>query len=153
MSKPYIHSVSSAKQHGGKPEDYLDIHNWFDETKAIVADPRHRALRHHAEGIFLCERIFGVTRVNSEGRTYSVRDIGEQHVLEDFAGRFIPTAQDYLQELSIQDWMINGKGAPPSYAQISAHRKRKTDAAERGPRTSDMVFDGKRRTVGDQVID
>lgn len=119
MSKPYIHAQSSCRHHGGKPEDYLAIHNWFDETKAIMADSRHRALRHHAEGIFLCERIFGVTLTNSDGRVVSVRDIAEQHVLEDFGNRFIPSAQDYLQELPIQDWMIAGQGAPPSYAKIT----------------------------------
>ncbi len=151
MSKPYIHAQSSARRYAGKPEDYLDIHNWFDETKAIIADSRHRALRHHSEGIFLCERIFGVTRVNSDGKTYSVRDIGEQHVLEDFGNRFIPSAQDYLQELPFQDWMNNGKGTPPSFAKINEHRKRKTRAfnpvdtivdGNRGPRILDLIIDG-----------
>ncbi len=153
MSKPYIHAQSSAKRYGGTPEDYLDIHNWFDATKSIIADNRHRALRHHAEGIFLCEQIFGFTRVNSAGCTYSVRDIGEQHVLEDFGGKFIPTAQDYLQELTFQDWMNNGKGAPPSFAKINEHRKAKVAAAERAPRTGDIVFDGKRGGVRSMIVD
>lgn len=118
-------------------EDYLDIHNWFDETKAVIADNRHRALRHHSEGIFLCEAIFGVTRTNSDGKVYSVRDIGEQHILEDFGGKFIPTAQDYLQEMSFQDWMNNGRGEPPSFAKIAEHRERKSRK-----RSSPMVFDG-----------
>lgn len=121
MSKPYIHAQSSAQRYGGKPEDYLAIHNWFDETKAIMADSRHRALRHHSEGIFLCERIFGVTLTNSDGHVVSVRDIGEQHVLEDFGNRFIPSAQDYLQWMPIQDWMINGRGTPPSYVNATQH--------------------------------
>jgi hypothetical protein len=46
---------------GGQPEDYLAIHNWFDATKENFCDFRHRALRHHAEGIFECERVFGTT--------------------------------------------------------------------------------------------
>ncbi len=125
MSKPLIHANSSARQFGGKPEDYLAIHNWFDETKAIIADSRHRALRHHAEGIFLCEKIFGIYIVNSDGRKISVRDVAELHVLEDFGNRFIPTAQDYLQEMPYLDWMNNGKGAPPSYAKINEYRKSK----------------------------
>jgi hypothetical protein len=123
MSKPYIHAISSAKKFGGNLEDYLPIHNWFDETKAVISDNRHRALRHHAEGIFLCERIFGVVITNSEGRKVSVRDVGEQHVLEDFGGKFIPTAQDYIEQMSFADWMNNGKGHPPSYAKISEHRR------------------------------
>jgi len=46
------------------PEDYLKIHNWFDESKAHIADLRHRALRHHSSGIFLCEAIDGATITN-----------------------------------------------------------------------------------------
>ncbi len=121
MSKPYIHAVDCAKKFGGKPEDYLAIHNWFDESKAFIADARHRLYRHHSEGIFLCEKIFGVNIMNSDGKLVSVRDIGENHVLSDFGNRFIPTFQDYVEKMEIADWMINGGGIPPSYAQI--HKK------------------------------
>lgn len=71
MAHPLKHAESSARKFGGKAEDYLPIHNWFDESKAFLADFRHRALRHHAEGIFLSERIFGVTITNSEGKRIS----------------------------------------------------------------------------------
>jgi hypothetical protein len=135
MSKPYIHSQSSARKWGGVPEDYIAIHNWFDETKAQIADNRHRALRHHAEGIFLCERIFGVTITNSDGRKVSVRDVGEQHVLEDFKHKFIPSAQDYLCEMEMKDWMNNGNGTPPSYAKIKEKHKKKSQESQR-----DTVF-------------
>ena len=94
MAHPFKHAESSARKFGGKAEDYLLIHNWFDESKAFMTDFRHRALRHHREGIFLCERIFGVAITNSEGKQVPVRYIGEQHVSEDL-GR-IPTAQDWL---------------------------------------------------------
>ena len=77
MAHPFKHAESSARKFGGKAEDYLLIHNWFDESKAFIADFRHRALRHHAEGIFLCERIFGVAITNSEGKRVPVRYIGE----------------------------------------------------------------------------
>lgn len=53
MAHPYHHSLSSVKKWGGSIEDYIYIHNWFDESKKIIADFRHRALRHHAEGIFI----------------------------------------------------------------------------------------------------
>jgi len=59
--KPFHHAVSSVRKWGGDVEDYLPIHRWFDESKAHHGDFRHRALRHHAEGIFLMESIFGVT--------------------------------------------------------------------------------------------
>jgi len=45
-----------------------------------MADFRHRALRHLSEGIFLCERIFGTTLTNSDGRVVPVRFFGEPHV-------------------------------------------------------------------------
>ena len=80
---PIHHAESSAARYGGVAEDYLAIHQWFDESKAFLPDVRHRALRHHAEGIFLCERLFGPTVTNSQGRLIPTRWIGEQHVLED----------------------------------------------------------------------
>lgn len=86
MTHTYYHAQSSARTFGGVPEDYLAIHNWFDATKESFCDFRHRALRHHAEGIFEAERVFGVTITNSEGRKVQVRYIGEQHVLEDCGG-------------------------------------------------------------------
>src|SRR5579864_7736737 len=104
MAHPLRHAESSAKKFGGKAEDYLPIHNWFDESKAFFPDFRHRTLRHHAEGIFLCERIFGAVLRNSDGKEIPVRLIGEQHVKEDL-GR-IPTAQDWLAQITPQRWMF-----------------------------------------------
>jgi hypothetical protein len=104
VAHPWKHAQSSAKKFGGEPEDYLPIHNWFDESKAFLADFRHRALRHHAEGIFLCEKIFGVTITNKDGKEIPVRYIGEQHVKE-YLGR-IPTAQDWLAQIKPERWML-----------------------------------------------
>jgi|SRR5690606_16160241 len=104
MATPYHHSLSTVKKWGGKVEDYLPIHNWFDETKAHFADFRHRALRHHSEGIFLMESIFGVTITNSDGRVIPTRVIGEQHVKEDCG--FIPTAADWLRKIKPEAWMV-----------------------------------------------
>jgi hypothetical protein len=100
---PYHHALSSVERWGGKLEDYLPIHEWFDESKAHMADFRHRALRHHSEGIFLCERIFGTTLTNSDGRVIPVRWVGEQHVKEDLG--FIPSVKDWLEHLMPQKWM------------------------------------------------
>ena len=103
MAHPLTHAENSARKFRGKAEDYLAIHNWFDESKAFLADFRHRALRHHAEGIFMAERLFGIAIVNSDGNQVPVRYIGEQHVKEDL-GR-IPTAQDWLLQIKPQRWM------------------------------------------------
>ncbi len=104
MAHSYHHSVNSARKYGGKPEDYQSIHDWFDETKSHYADFRHRALRHHSLGIFWAEEKFGTTITNSDGKAIPVRLIGEQHVLEDCG--FIPTVQDWLQNIQGQKWMV-----------------------------------------------
>ena len=103
MAHPWHHAERSARLFGGKPEDYIEIHNWFDESKAFVPDFRHRALRHHSEGIFMCERIFGIVIDNSEGKHVPVRLVGEQHVKDDLG--WIPTVNDWLGNLQIQPWM------------------------------------------------
>lgn len=117
--KPQIHADSSAKLFGGVADDYLDIHNYLDSSKGSIGDHRHRALTHNTWFLSnVLERVFGVTRTNSDGKAYSVREIGEQHVLEDYGKRFIPTAQDFLQEMEMQPWMENGKDVPPSSKRI-----------------------------------
>jgi hypothetical protein len=108
---PWHHAQTSAKKFGGKPEDYLAIHHWFDETKSAIADARHRALRHHAFGIFECEKLFGHTITNSSGKEVPVRLVGEQHVREDCGG-FIPSVQDWVKEIRPRPWM--NKGYPES---------------------------------------
>lgn len=106
---PWHHALSSAKRYGGKPEDYLPVHHWFDESKMILGDFRHRALRHHTEGIFVAERIFGVVLTNSDGKDVPVRFIGEQHVKEDVG--FIPSAADWLKAIRPEPWMLK-RGEP-----------------------------------------
>src|SRR5260370_2421357 len=106
MAHPLEHAKNSARKFGGIADDYLPIHQWFDESKAFFADVRHRALRHHAEGIFLCESIFGATLTNSEGRVVPVRFLGEQHVKEDLG--FIPTVADWLRHIRPDRWMLKG---------------------------------------------
>ena len=127
MPKPWIHAVSSAKKFGGKPEDYLAIHNLMDSSKGTIADSRHRALTHNAWFVgTILEQIFDVTLTNSDGKIISVRDIGEQHVLEDYRMRFIPSAQDYLQEMEVKEWMVAGLGEPPTSAKrLIGNRKAK----------------------------
>jgi hypothetical protein len=100
--KPYLHARISANKFGGIPEDYIEIHDWFDSTKAHIPDARHRLVLHNAYGIFLCEQVFGeiVQMPNgtfkrapyitiSTDKKVSVRDIAEQHVIDDLG--CIPT--------------------------------------------------------------
>lgn len=83
--------------------DYQEIHDFIDSTKAHVADVRHRALLHSSWGIYIVERIFGTTIVNSDNKLVSVRDIAEQHIIEDL-GR-IPPVEHWLKNMKIQKWM------------------------------------------------
>ena len=112
MSHCYHHALSSVKRWGGCVDDYRAPHDWFDQSKAIIADPRHRALRHHAEGIFMLEALFGQTITNSDGRIVPVRLIGEQHVIEDL-GR-IPSFADWGRQIRPASWMLRGnpQGSP-----------------------------------------
>ncbi|MGH9454241.1 MAG: DUF6915 family protein, partial [Terriglobia bacterium] len=107
MAHPLRHAESSARKFGGKAEDYLAIHRWFDQSKACFPDFRHRAFLHHAAGIFLAETAFGVGTLNSAGKVVPVRYLGEQHVREDL-GR-IPTLQDWLVNLKPAPWMYGQK--------------------------------------------
>lgn len=106
--KPYIHAKNSVKRYGGRIEDYMPIHNWFDSTKASTANFYHRAILHNTFGIFLCEQLFGDTITNYEGKVVSVRDVAEDHVKEDCMG-VIPTIDDWLKDLQPKDWM-RGRG-------------------------------------------
>ncbi len=104
MAHPFHHAVSSARKYGGEAHEYLRLHEWLDASKAHMADFRHRALRHHSEGIFMLEEIFGATITLSTGRVLPVRFVGEQHVLEDL-GR-IPTVHDWLGRIQPESWML-----------------------------------------------
>ena len=101
--KPHIHARNSARKYGGRPEDYLPIHDTIDSSKSAHASVRHRAVMHSAFGVYLVERIHGHTLVNSEGRTVSVRDVAEDHVLEDLGT--IPSLDDWLRNLPVEPWM------------------------------------------------
>ena len=100
MGKPMIHAQSSARLFGGKPEDYLEIHKFIDSSRDAFPDVRHRALTHNPWFInTIVVRVFGEVLVNSAVKAVSVREIAEHHVLEDFGGKFIPSAQDYLEQI------------------------------------------------------
>ena len=126
MSKPFIHAKSSARKFGGKAKDYLSIHQLMDSSKGTFPDNRHRALTHNSWFISPggpLELAFGVVITNSDGKEISVRDIGEQHITEDFGGRFIPSVQDYLSLMEPRPWMSNSiQDIPDSYRKIAANK-------------------------------
>lgn len=101
--KPHLHARSSARRYGGRPEDYLALHEYMDKSKSAHASVAHRAVFHSAFGIFIVGDVFGPVLVNSTGVTVSTRDLAEQHVLEDL--HFIPSLDDWLRHLPLQPWM------------------------------------------------
>lgn len=103
MAHPYHHALSSVKKWGGTVDDYMAIYSWFDASKAITADFRHRALRHHAEGIFMAETLFGPTITLSTRRVIPTRWVGEQHGKEDLG--FIPGFADWVKAIRPEPWM------------------------------------------------
>lgn len=133
MAHPWFHSVSSSRNFGGIPDDYLELHSFFDSSKESFGDFRHRSLYHHTAGIFLAERIFGPTLTLStcsrcgfetdhvihdpdyrpqmeegavhqfEAKVVPTRPVAEQHVIEDL-GRLV-TVQDWLVEMTPRPWM------------------------------------------------
>jgi len=127
MSTAIHHAMSSAKKYGGKPEDYLHIHEWFDQTKRDNWHFTHRMILHHTLGIEICEQVFGpyitvVTGTRKDGtertKNVPIRWIGEQHMREDFG--FVPTPRDWMQTICPDDgekpgarpWMLlNAKSA------------------------------------------
>lgn len=138
MSKPYIHALSFARQFKGKPEDYEPIHAFMDSSKAAFPDNRHRCVTHNSFFIgHILERIKFSNSceptidnrfpyiINSDGLKVSIRDLGEQHILEDYRGKFIPTLGDFLQEMEYKDWMQNGNDIPISCKKIQERRDRK----------------------------
>lgn len=140
--KPYIHANNSVRKFGGKVEDYIEIHNFFDVSKFTFPDMRHRAMLHNSLGPYIAEKIFGypyekleeyadkfnwseeerqaiielieLARTNettgfknSDGKLVQVRDIAEQHIVEDLG--CIPTVQDWLKDLPLYDWISSRK--------------------------------------------
>lgn len=104
--KPHVHAKRSARKWGGLPTDYQPIHDFIDSPKSAFCDVRQRAILHNSFGIYLAEKVFGPTLVNSDGRTVSVRDVAEYHVFDDLG--HIPTVEKWLKNLPVEPWMWGG---------------------------------------------
>lgn len=96
--KPLDHAKASVRRHGGDVDDYLPIHQFIDSTKAHHPTVRHRAVLHNSFGPYIAERMF------PEERRFSVRQIVEEHVMEDCANK-IPTVREWGEQLERRDWM------------------------------------------------
>ncbi len=121
---PWKHAESSSAKFGGAPQDYMQIHDWFDETKAFTGDWTHRALRHHSAGIqWACEKFGPVIETTQPPGVFKfipTKLVAERHVEEDCG--FLPTPQDWLNILKKNpaDWMLRvGKNSKTTTMEIS----------------------------------
>ena len=107
MATPVIHAQATVNRYGGRIEDYVAIHKWFDFTKSYHPDFRHRALRHHSLGVEECVERFGDYIINSNNKKVPVKTIGEQHIMEDCG--YIPSVSDWLINLQPKRFMMDAK--------------------------------------------
>lgn len=128
------------------PEDYLDIHDFMDSSKAHIPDVRHRVLFHSSFGCFIVEKFFGTVRKNSEGKEYSTRDVAEDHCIEDLG--FIPTVAAYMTNWHIADWM----GGPKKVTRraLDFEKNPPTDVVELA---RDVFFDAARPPPINSLLD
>ena len=103
---PWKHAEASAQKWGGKPWDYIALHDWFDETKQYTGNWTHRALRHHSAGVQWAVEKFGHAILNASGQSIPTKMLAEQHVEEDCG--FVPTPKDWLMGVGeyAQPWMM-----------------------------------------------
>lgn len=133
MAAPIGHARSSVKRWGGEVEDYLALHQKMDCSKKYFPDNRHRAATHNHFWIYeVMIPLFGEYIVNSAGRTVAVKDICEFHILEDYRMRFIPTLQDWLQEIPMDNWMQNGFKNLPKSAEKNGRKVEETGGTAAG---------------------
>jgi hypothetical protein len=127
MSAPHIHAMSSAKKFGGILEDYLEIHAKMDCSKAYFPGNRYRVLTHT---MFWVKEVmiplYGEIFTNSDGKIVSTKDVCEQHILEDYRSKFIPTPQDFIENMEFKIWMQNGRGVPSSCKLLYKEKKYET---------------------------
>lgn len=107
MATSYKHAEASARKFGGKPEDYIKIHEFIDSSKQSFGDVRHRAMYHHTHGPWLAQEIFGhyveVVTGSGKKRRISVREIVENHIVEDLG--WIPSPADWFNCMDCKVWM------------------------------------------------
>jgi hypothetical protein len=95
---PIDHARLSARDFGGQPEDYLELHNFLDSTKLHCEDSRHRAVLHNTFGIGVCEQLFGAVITNSAGDGIPTRELARRHIRQD-CGR-VPSLEEWLTALT-----------------------------------------------------
>jgi len=100
--KPYRHAAIAAKRYGGRWEDYVEVHTFFDSSKAAYPGHGHRMFLHNPFGLECAERVFGRHLVNSDGLPVPVERLGLDHCVED-VGRMVAVGE-WLDLLPTTAW-------------------------------------------------
>lgn len=125
MGNVLFHAESSRRRFGGRPEDYLKIHRFLDQSKLYVPDWRHRSLLHSTFGVALCEQMFGdLYSRPSDGKLVCTRTIVEQHILEDL--NFLPTPAEFLKEMPLRRWMSGARKSEAEYVRSMTVKESRT---------------------------
>ena len=96
---PIRHATLSARRRGGTPDDYLALHAFFDVTKELCSDNRHRLLHNTWAIRRVVIPIFGATLPTSAGSVPTKDACEHDHVLADFSGRYLPTLADFASAI------------------------------------------------------
>ncbi len=152
--KPFIHAQNSVKKYGGKVSDYIEIHNFMDSSKSICGDNRHRIFTHNSWFIsVVIERVFGCTLINSDGIEVSTRQVAEDHVREDFRNKFIPSGQDWIQNLPFEPWMENGNGLPNSAVKLHETENKPAPEKTAEPTEKEDILVGLQEAIKEAIKD
>lgn len=100
--------AESVRHFGGKPEDYLPVHDFLDGIEARYPDvPAAWGITHSTFGLGLCEMVLGWT---VGPREVPVRTVAEKHILLQCGG-VIPSTYEVLNAIPIRPWMYNQAAA------------------------------------------
>lgn len=108
MAQSFVHAQTSARHFGGKPEDYIAIHEFIDQYKDAFGDVRHRAFLHHTKGPWIVQDVFGhfievFDEKTQKTKKVVVREIAENHIVEDLG--CLPSPGDWADCMNCHVWM------------------------------------------------
>lgn len=110
--KPFIHARLAARRHGGHWKDTFAVHHFFDQTKGVFADMRHRAMLHNELGIEIALQAFGPEIALTGGGTVATLQVCQEHQVED-VGRTVPLAE-WLEGAEIHP-LLQARRRLPAY--------------------------------------
>jgi hypothetical protein len=104
--EPEQHCMTSVANFGGKPDDYLTVHEFLDEVVARYPNlPGAWVITHSTFGLALVEAVVGPYITRADGKIVPTRTIAEKHILSEY--RHINTVHAFLSHMPVVPWMGN----------------------------------------------